>query len=332
MTHLTKLVFTITLLAQLVHSQERSRVVDRVDNSRVTRFTHTSHPATRIARDLGPAQADLKMDRILMALQISPERQAELEQLIADQHDPASQRYQRWLTPEEFGRQFGPAQTDIDAVTQWLESHGLRVNSISRGRRFLEFSGTAQQVESAFQTEIHHYDLDGEAHIANATNIAVPEALAPVIAGLVSLHNFHSRPMHHGLRAVPLDGITVFSGTIAPDDFATIYNVKPLWNQGFDGTGQSVAIATRSNIRVSDVAAFQSQFGLPANKLQVIVNGPDPGILPSLAEEAEAILDTEWTGAVAKGATVKLVFPRAPMRWTESLSPACTSSITTWRR
>lgn len=323
MTHLTKAVFTVTFLAQLVHSQERSRVIDRVDNSLVTRFTHTSHPATQIARDLGRAQADLKMDRILMALQISPERQAELEQLIADQHDPASQRYRRWLTPEEFGRQFGPAQADIDAVTHWLESHGLRVNSLSRGRRFLEFSGTARQVESAFQTEIHHYDLNGEAHIANATDIAVPEALAPVIAGLVSLHDFHSRPMHHGLRAVPLDGITVFSGTIAPDDFATIYNVKPLWNQGFDGTGQSVAVATRSNIRLSDVTAFRSQFGLPANKLQVIVNGPDPGILPSLAEEAEAILDTEWAGAVAKGATVKLVVSKS----TNALDGIALSSV-----
>jgi subtilase family serine protease len=123
------------------------------------------------------------MDRILMELQSSPEQDAALEQLIAGQHDPASPHYQRWLTPEEFGAMFGPTQQDVDTVTQWLQSQGMRLDSIARGRRFVEFSGTAAQVERAFHTEIHQYEVNGETDVANSTDLAVPQALAPVIRG-----------------------------------------------------------------------------------------------------------------------------------------------------
>jgi hypothetical protein len=47
-------------------------------------------------------------------------------------------------------------------------------------------------------------------------------------------------------------------------------------------------------------------FGLPANDPQIIINGSDPGVV-STGEETEAILDVEWSGAVAKNATIKFV-------------------------
>src|SRR5262249_5197334 len=158
----------------------------------------------------------------------------------------------RWLTPEEFGEMFGPSQADVDAVTQWLESQGMRVNAVARGRRFVEFSGTAEQMERAFHTEIHHYDLTGEHHVANSSDIVVPLALSTVLGGSGSMPTFRHKPMHH-LLPTPLTELSNGSQGLSPYDFATIYNVKPLWNNGFDGTGQSVAIAGRSNIKMSDV-------------------------------------------------------------------------------
>ena len=286
------------------YSQTRSRVTQPVDNARFTRLPRTTHVATSLATDLGRAQADLPMERVLMTLDSGPERQAALDQLIAEQQDPSSQNYQRWLTPEEFAERFAPSQQDIDAVTQWLESQGFRVEQIAGGKRIVEFSGTAGEVERAFHTEIHHYDLNGASHVANAVDIAVPEALAPVIGGLASLHTFRHAPMHRMLTVLA-NG----SQGLGPYDFATIYNVRPLWNTNFDGTGQPVAVGERTNIRLSDVAAFRSYFGLPANVPQVIVNGTDPGIVAS--EELEADLDVEWSGAIAKGATVKMVVSRS---------------------
>jgi subtilase family serine protease len=93
---------------------------------------------------------------------------------------------------------------------------------------------------------------------------------------------------------------------LAPADFATIYDLNPLYQQSINGNDQSVAIVARSNINIADVRQFRTFFGLPANDPQIIVNGTDPGIW-SANEETEADLDVEWSGAVAKSATIKFV-------------------------
>ena len=298
----------IFALTGVLTAQQRPRISQRVDNTRITRLGRTTHPFTRSGRDLGRAAADLPMERIQMQLSSSPEQQAALEQLLADQHDAASPHFQEWLTPEQFGERFGPAQQDIDAVAGWLQDNGFHVDEIGRGRRTLEFSGTAGQVEHAFQTQMRQYEVDGVRHLANATDLAIPEALAPVIGGVLSLHDFRHQPMHQvlGQASNPATNLNGGARGLSPYDFAVIYNVAPLWSTNFDGTGQSVAIAGRSNIKLTDVATFRSTFGLPGNNTQVIVNGKDPGIV-SAGEEMEADLDVEWSGGVAKGATVKFV-------------------------
>ncbi len=298
----------ILALAGVLAAQQRPRISQGVDSTRLTRLGRTTHPFTRTGRDLGRAVADLPMERIQMQLSSSPEQQAALEQLLADQQDPASSHFQEWLTPEQFGERFGAAQQDVDSVVGWLQDNGFRVDAIGRGRRTLEFSGTASQVERAFHTQIRQYEVNGERHIANSTDLEIPEALAPVIAGVASLHDFRHKPMHQvlGQAATPATNLSGGAHGLSPYDFAAIYNVTPLWNGNFDGTGQTVAIAGRTNIKLSDVATFRSTFGLPGNNTQVVINGRDPGIV-SAGEETEADLDVEWSGAVAKGATIKFV-------------------------
>jgi subtilase family serine protease len=283
-------------------AQQRPRIAQRVDNTRITRLGHTTHPLTRSGRDLGRAALDLPMERIQMQLTSSPEQQAALEQWLALQHDAASPHFQEWLSPEQFGERFGPARQDIDAVVEWLEDNGFHVDEIGRGRRTLEFSGTASQVESAFHTQMRLYEVYGVRHLANATDLGIPEALAPVIGGVVSLHDFRHQPMHRMLGQAPAPAANLSGGVhgLSPYDFAAIYNVTQLWNAHWDGAGQSVAIAGRTNIKLSDVVTFRSTFGLPANNPQVILNGKDPGILGG-GEEMEADLDVEWSGGVAAG-------------------------------
>lgn len=298
----------ILALAGVLAAQQRPRIHQRVDSTRFTRLGHSTHPFTRIGRDLGRARADLPMERIQMLLSSSPGQEAALEQLLADQQDTASPHFQEWLSPEQFGERFGLAQQDIDAVVGWLEESGFHVDAVGRGRRSLEFSGTAGQVERAFHTEIRQYDVAGVQHIANASDLAIPDALAAVIGGVAGLHDFRHQPLHRVLGEVSAPQTNLSGGArgISPYDFAAIYNVTPLWNANFDGAGQAVAIAGRTNIKLTDVATFRSTFGLPGNNTQVILNGKDPGIVSS-GEEMEADLDVQWSGAVARGAAIKFV-------------------------
>jgi subtilase family serine protease len=230
--------------------------------------------------------------------------------LLDAQHNPESPYYHQWLTPEEYGERFGISEDDTAQVVNWLQSHGLRVEEVTAGRRSIVFSGAASQIEAAFHTQVHAYKIGNELHHANAKEPEIPAALAQVVGGVVSLHDFRSETLHNGARLPSPDFTSGGSHYLAPADFATIYNLVPLYQQAINGNGQSVAIVGRSNIKLADVRQFRTFFGLPANDPQIIVNGSDPGIFSS-GEETEADLDVEWSGAVAQNATIKFVVSKS---------------------
>lgn len=304
-----------------------SRIVQPINEGRLSALRGNTRPEARPQFDIGPVDAQRPMKGMLLVLKRSPEQEAALKAFMARQMDPTSPDFHHWLTPDEFGAMYGPSDSDMEKVTGWLEGHGFSVDDVSKGRMFIQFSGTAALVRQAFHTDIRRYQIKGVEHIANNSDPSIPEALTPVVSGVFSLNNFFAKPLHRNLGAFrrdpkngkwipedesvvtkPLFGVTS-GGTfelVAPFDFATIYNVLPLWNAGIDGTGQTIAIAGRSDISLSDVATFRSSFGLPANTPTIIVNGTDPGI-PSADDKIENTLDVEWSGAVAKAATIKFV-------------------------
>lgn len=301
-TFVVLLVCAAGMLFPQTRSGVRTRITQRVDDGVVVRLPNTTHRGILSAKDLGRVSPGLPMERIILMLQSSPEQERDLEELLKEQQDPSSPQYHHWLTPEQFGQRFGASQEDIDTITAWLKAHGFTIDSVAAGRRQIEFSGTAQQVEGAFRTEIHAYDSEGETRFANATDISIPEALTSVVPGLVSLDNF---PLYRS-RLRPLATAGDGSHQLSPNDFAAIYNVTALWNEQIDGSGQSIAIASSSNINLSDIASFRATMGLPPKPPQIILNGTDPGTSNQSAE-GESDLDVEWSGAVAKGATIKMV-------------------------
>jgi hypothetical protein len=312
----------------------RPLITEPVDEGQLTRLKGNTHRLARPEFDLGTAPATLPMQRMLLVLKRSPEQEYGLRKLLDDQQDKKSPNYHKWLTPEQFGRKFGPTDADMQTIASWLQSHGFQVGS-TKGRTVLEFSGSASQVQEAFHTTIHKYIVNGEQHWANANDPSIPTALTPAIAGIDSLHNFGRHPMYKfrglGTREKATGRVSPKTGTeftfppggtnpcnaqdnncytVGPFDFATIYNVLPLWTgtPAIDGTGQRVAIVQETNINIADAHAFRTLFGLPTNDPNVILNGPDPGIVaPGSSLEGEADLDVQWSGAVAKGATIDLV-------------------------
>jgi subtilase family serine protease len=299
-------------LALAQGSAVQPRITDRVNTSVLTTLQGNTHPLARAQFDQGGAPPNLPMDRILLVLKRSPDQEAALQSLLEQQQDTSSPNYHKWLTPDQFGQQFGPADADVQAVTSWLSSYGFQSIQVSKGRSVIEFSGTAAQVENALHTSIHRYVVNGESHWANASDPQVPTALAPVIGGVVSLHDFRKTRLsrHLGLKtpATSTTGvrrsITFTDGThgLGPADFGVIYNVA----SNMTGANATIAIVSNTDISVQDVHQFRSIFGLPANDPQIVVNGPDPGDLGG-GPEAEAVLDATWAGAVAPNATVELV-------------------------
>ncbi len=286
--------------------QPRDRVTQFVDDEQRVVLRGNLHPMARPEYESGVVAPDYRMKSMVMVLRPDVEQQKALDQLVAAQHDPKSPSYHQWLTPESYAEHFGISESDLAQIVSWLQMHGMSVDEVTPGRRRIIFSGTVGQVESAFHTQIHTYKVGGELHHANAREPEIPLALIGVVGGLVSLHDFRSQPLHSQFSK-PSPQFTSGSGHyLSPADFATIYDVAPLYQQTLTGSGQSVAIVGRTNINLADVRLFRSSYGLPANDPQIIVNGADPGIV-STNEEVEADLDVEWSGAVAKNAAIKFV-------------------------
>jgi hypothetical protein len=294
----------------------QSLITAPLDESQLTRLKGNTHPLARPEFDRGPAASTLPMERMLLILKRSPEQEAVLKGLLDRQQDKSSPDYHQWLTPEQFGRQFGPADQDLQTVSAWLQSHGFNVNRVSNGRSVIEFSGQAGQVQEAFHTAIHKYVVNREEHWANASDPQIPTALSAVVAGVSTLHSFYKKPHLHissqKITAAYQPGKrpqSTFSGgqhALSPADYAVIYNLNPLYQAGVDGTGTTIAVVGRSNIHVQDVGDFRNLFKLPFKLPDIVLDGPDPGDLGGM-EEGEAVLDTSWSGAVARNARVELV-------------------------
>jgi hypothetical protein len=309
------------LVAPVLTSAQSSHVQPRITSvidgtSRVT-IPHSTHPLALPAFDVGALDGGTPMQRMILMLDGSPDQDYQLSVLLDSQQTQGSPDYHRWLTPDEFGQQFGPSPQDIQVVLGWLQQQGFSVDKVAQSGRWIEFSGTSAQVETAFQTQMRHYQVRGEAHVANSTDISIPAALAPVVRGVVSLHNFFSKPMlsrYYGvqrnaqgkLAPVPPDDNLGGFHFLSPDDFAKIYDTAPLLTAGINGTGETIAIVARSDVSPTDVQTFRTIFGLPANTTNAIVDGADPGVDPG-GDGVEAALDTEWSGAVAPDATIDVV-------------------------
>src|SRR5438477_1013345 len=315
-------VLGLLIVAALATAQNNIQplIVHPVDETQLVTLKGNTHPLVRPQSDHGSAPPDLLMQRMLLVLKRSDEQESALRKLLDDQQDKASSNYHKWLTPEQFGRQFGPADQDIQAVTSWLQTHGFQIGQATKVRTVIEFSGTAAQVQEALHTSIHKFVVNGEEHWANASDPQIPAALAPVVAGVNTLHNFLKKPMikiKSGRGAAifkpgPPPALTFSDGThgLSPADYRKIYNVNPVLSQGINGQGITIAVVGRSNLfnQGQDVADFRNVFSIccGSNFPLITLNGPDPGDLGG-DEEAEATLDATWAGALAPNATINLV-------------------------
>jgi uncharacterized protein (TIGR03437 family) len=300
-----------------------SRISQRIDNTRRTVLTGHVRPQARPENDQGRVSPSLMLPYVTLALAPSDAQVAELEQLLADQQTPGSPDYHRWLTPEQYAQRFGVSDADISQISGWLQSQGLTVASTARARNWIAVSGTASQIENAFQTQLHQYLVDGETHFANATGPSVPAAFAGVVKSIRGLTDFRLKPAARPMLNQPAGALYTCTGSapviqpcigyngehyIAPDDLATIYDIKPVYAAGIDGTGQKLVIAGQTRINLSDIEQFRSSYGLPANnpETMLVPNTQDPGL--SSSDLPEADLDLEWSGAVARNATILFVY------------------------
>jgi uncharacterized protein (TIGR03437 family) len=282
-----------------------NRITSKIDNARLVTLPGRVHPLANAGNDVGAVESGFPLSLTLL-LKPSTDQQSSLEQLLQQQQNRSSASFHQWLTPEQYADRFGASTSDTAQITAWLQAQGFTVDQVARSRTFVMFSGTAGQVQSAFGTSIHQYRVNGELHYANATDPKIPAALSPLVAGFHGLNDFH--PKSHLRKAVQPQYTIGGQHYMAPDDFAAIYDITPMYSAGVNGAGQSIMVVGQSAIYSSDITAFWTKFGLTSAKLvQKLVNSrQNPGIVQGDVDESD--LDIEWATAVARNATVVFVY------------------------
>ena len=279
------------------------------------------------ANDAGEVADDLHLSHLTLVLNRPPPLQNAFEELLTQQQDPDSPSFHRWLTPAEIGERFGPSTHDIDAVTSWLTGQGLRVDAVASSRTRIDFSGSAATVGAAFASRLHIYRVSGEQRIAPAGVPRIPSALSAIVQSVYGMTTLEERSFHHAAAtqivdesalAIDPNGTFTCSGNpcnfIMPGDFATIYNLNPVYQQGIDGAGQTIAIVGRARVHLPDIEIFQSRSALAIKDPVIIIppNGIDPGPAVSSGgtvpkDQTEATLDVTRAASVAPGAMIALV-------------------------
>jgi len=307
-----------------VYAQSAGRpaavIHEAINEANLVRLEGNTRPEATVRNDRGIVADNFPLAHMLLQLKRSPEREAALKQYIGELSEPGSANFHQWLTAEQYSEYFGVAKADADIVTGWLKAQGFTVHGVQPSGLAIDFSGTAGLVHRAFHTEIHNLDVNGVKHIANMSDPMIPAALRTVVAGVVSLNNFHPRPLlvprsHHSF--------TTASGShaLAAGDIATIYNLNPVFAAGYTGRGQTIMVLEDTYLYATgDWTVFRKTFGLtrpyPYGTLSQVspagaVTCVNPGFQgaptdPGYGDDSEAAIDVEWATAAAPNASVVL--------------------------
>jgi subtilase family serine protease len=290
----------------------RPLITQPIDEKKLVVLEGNTRPEAIDENDRGLVPDSMPLKHMQLVLQRPPELEAQLEKLIDDMGRLGSPVYHKWLTAEQFGARFGPAQQDIDLVTGWLQSCGFTVDGTLPSGMAISFSGNAGLVRQAFHTDIHYLQVEGETHFANMTDPKIPAALIPLVRGVNSLHNFMPHNMMRPRAEFTFDDSGTTKYLIAPPDLATIYNLNPAFTAGYTGTGQTVAVVEDTDIlNASDFTTFRSEFGLSGYTSGSFTQVHPTGAIPCSdpgenGDEGEAALDAEWASAAAPNAAIVL--------------------------
>jgi kumamolisin len=275
-------------------------------------------PATPAATDLGELKAQSASTPISITLALNLRDAGAAEKLLVALHTPGNPQFHKFLSVQDFTARFAPSDAEVANVVAVLGTYGLKTERASATT--LKATGLPADMERAFAVSLHGYavpahgTVNGYTYHAPQGRPTVPPDIASAVVGVFGLDSRpilrpHRLSARNGLirpQSVPAVGGGLNFGTLTVLDFANQYNVQPLYNQGVDGTGSTLAILTFASFTPSDAFAYWSALGLTVNpgRLTVVNVDGGPGAPSDASGSDETTLDVEQSGGIAPGANI----------------------------
>ncbi len=217
---------------------------------------------------IGAADAALPM-HVAVALKL--QNAGALATLIQRMSNPTDSLYGTSLTAGQFAATYSPSAAQAQAVEEYLSSNGFTNIEVEANRLFVTADGTARSVETAFNTAITSYTLNGATVFANSADAQVPASLSGIVLSVLGLNNI--APMRPFLvKATGTPTVPDLSrNTYGPQDFQKAYDA------GSTATGSrtSIAIFAEGDVSqvVKDLRQFETLYKLPQVPVTVNLTG-----------------------------------------------------------
>ena len=307
--HVAGLMAAALLTASFASAQQPNRILQEIDSSSPAVLRGSVNPRVATARDLGRLEPGTALNGVTLWFQPTASQKAQLDALVRAQQTPGSADYHVWLTPAQYAARFGLSDPDLATVESWLESQGFTIDRVANSHTSISFSGTVGQIESAFGTEMHHYQIGAETHFANATDLSIPSALSGVVRSVRNLNDFRPQPQFRPSAVQPAFTSAQTGGHfLTPKDVATIYDINPVYSSGYTGSGETIVVVGQSEISATDITNFQNAAGLTVKAPNITLVPSTGTAAVSAGDEAESDLDIEYSGGIATGATIDFIY------------------------
>ncbi|WP_370947481.1 protease pro-enzyme activation domain-containing protein [Amycolatopsis sp. cg5] len=133
--------------------------------------------------------------------------QAAAEAAARSVSEPGSASYRKYLSAAQVRDQFAASDATVGSVKTWLSGAGFAVGSVPSNRAYVEATGTADQVQQAFDIKLGKYAVKGQTLRAADKNLSVPAALAKDVLGVIGVDQATNlfKPNHTDGRDKPQD-------------------------------------------------------------------------------------------------------------------------------
>ncbi|MGA3296496.1 MAG: S53 family peptidase, partial [Candidatus Bathyarchaeia archaeon] len=245
--------------------------------------------------------------QLQMGLVFNLRNQAQLQACLNSITDPTSVYYGNYLNSTTL-QPYLPTPSQRASVVQYLTGHGLAVTG-GPSPLVLKMSGSALIVSKVFGIGLGFYSKSANSTFysksANSTfysaesDPTLPLNLSTLVGAITGLDNYTS--FRHSQSAC--------NSPYCPQGIQVGYSFTNLFTNGFDGTGQKVAIVDEPGDPGIQTAinTYSSQYGLPSITLDLrYPDGTPSSYDPGWA--SETAMDVEAVHTVAKGAGIVLLY------------------------
>jgi subtilase family serine protease len=181
-------------------------------------------------------------------------------------YDRRSANFHRYLTPEQFAQQFGPAEQNYQNVINYAKANGLEVVRTFANRALVDVKGSVADVEGMFHVKLGIYQHPTENRQFYASDVEPSVDAAMPILYVTGMDNYviphrHGHRTHHDKSQVPMPngGSDPQNGWYMGNDFRHAYNP----GSSLNGSGQVVGLFELQGYTAGDIVAYENYAGLP---------------------------------------------------------------------